>query len=68
MGESSRDVSHVCWTPLPFVAPSQLWILFFTSRMWTLSTIVKAAAISALETSPTLAAGMRPAKIGRKGL
>lgn len=65
---SSGEVSHVWWTPPPFLVPSQLWVLFHTFRMWTLSTIDKAAAISALETLPTLAAGMRPVRIGRKGL
>lgn len=42
--------------------------IFFTSRMWTLSTVVRAAAISALEILAILAAGMRPAGIGRRGL
>lgn len=62
-----------CLTPLCVLSPSALCgpklavNIFFTSRMWTLSTVARAAAISVLEISATLAAGMRPARIGRRG-
>lgn len=63
-----RHLIPVCIESLPAACgPKPVGDTFFLSRTWIPSTIVRAAAISAWETSATWAVGVWPARTGKGG-